>query len=192
MKDIMVDLETADNVPGGALFSCAAVQCDLTTGETGEEIHRNIDLQSCLDAGLTVSGDTIYWWLKQSNEARKSLDTLKKISLNEFCKELNGFVKFIADKQKISPKLFRVWGNGASFDNAFIRYAYRAVGQEFIVPFWNDRDVRTVVGFYPNNLFQDLKINIPRTESHNALHDAKYQVKYVSQIMKDLGVTELY
>ena len=34
MKDIMVDLETMDNVPSAAIVAIGAVQCDLTTGET--------------------------------------------------------------------------------------------------------------------------------------------------------------
>jgi len=191
-KDIMVDLETADNVMTAALFTCAAVQCDLTTGETGKEFHRTINLQSCIDEGLTVNGDTIYWWLKQSSAARKSLDLQNKLALTQFCIDLNKFVQECATELKISPKHFRLWGNGASFDNAIIRQAYRVVGQELVIPFWNDRDVRTVVGFYPNGMFQDLKKSIPRTESHNALHDAQYQIKYVTQILKDLGVTEIY
>lgn len=32
MKDIMVDLETMDNVPTAAIVAIGAVQCDLTTG----------------------------------------------------------------------------------------------------------------------------------------------------------------
>lgn len=191
-KDIMVDLETADNVGSAALFTCAAVQCDLVTGEIGKEFHRAIDLQSCMDSGLTVNAGTIYWWLKQSNEARQAVDMIDKLSLLTFCKQLNHFIEVCAKTEGVSPKLFRVWGNGASFDNAILRHAYRAVNMELTIPFWNDRDVRTVVGFYPPNMFYKLKQDIIRTESHNALHDAKYQIKFTSQILKDLGVTELY
>ena len=188
----MIDLETADNVATAALFTCAAVQCDLTTGETGKEFHRAIDLQSCIEEGLTVNGNTIYWWFKQSDEARKAVDLLDKLTLKMFCRNLNHFIEICAKDLQVSPKLFKLWGNGASFDNAIVRHAYRAINEELVIPFWNDRDIRTVVGFYPKQMFYSLKQEIPRTESHNALHDAKYQIAYTSRIMKDLGVTELY
>ena len=39
MKDIMVDLETFDNVKTSKIVSIGAVQCDLTTGEIGSKIY---------------------------------------------------------------------------------------------------------------------------------------------------------
>ena len=90
-------------------------------------------------------------------------------------------------------------GNGASFDNAILRYAYRQCGKNLGpdsgpgVKFWNDRDMRTIVGFYPRQLQEKWRRTVLRKgDHHNALDDAKHQVRYCSDILKELGVNELY
>ena len=66
MNDIMVDLETMDNVPSAAIVAIGAVQCNLTTGETGSEFYRVVDLEGQDKLGMTINPGTLYWWLQQS------------------------------------------------------------------------------------------------------------------------------
>lgn len=42
---------------------------DPITGETGAAFYQAVDLSSSMSAGGTVNGETIKWWLCQSNEA---------------------------------------------------------------------------------------------------------------------------
>jgi exodeoxyribonuclease VIII len=187
MNDIMVDLETLDNVASSAIVSIGAVQCDLTTGKTGEEYYRVIELQDQLDFGFTVNASTLNWWMKQSLGARSVFNVDGKILPIEMC---NTFSMWLASLG--NPDNFRMWGNGASFDNAILRYFYSKYGQIFPIPFWNDRDMRTIVGFYPQSLQKDWKIKNQRMGTyHNALDDAKYQVKYCTHILQELGVERL-
>jgi len=191
MKDIMVDLETMDNVASAAIVSIGAVQCDLITGELGAEYYRVIDLNQQTEIGMSVNSETIYWWLAQSDLAREALLIRGKISLDAMCVS---FTKWIQSIDPSGDKL-RLWGNGASFDNAILRYAFRCCGYDMrkLIRFWNDRDMRTIVGFYPRQLQEKWRrSNYRAGTAHNALDDAMYQVKYCSAILKDLGVKELY
>lgn len=88
--------------------------------------------------------------------------------------------------QPLRSHTVQLWGNGCSFDNVILRRAYALTDTPFAVPFWNDRDVRTMV-----ELGKSVGINprydIPfEGDMHNALSDARHQVKYVSAIWKRL------
>ena len=188
MNDIMIDLETMDNVGSSAIVSIGAVQCNLITGELGEEYYRVINLKGQLEKGRTIDHQTLYWWLGQSKGARDGILAPGKILLEEMCNSFDLWLYHLK-----SPKTKRLWGNGASFDNAIIRDAFKWCKKEFPIPFWQDRDMRTIVGFYPKQLQESWRWkNVREGTYHNALDDAKYQVKYCSHILQELGVEELY
>jgi exodeoxyribonuclease VIII len=189
MKDIMVDLETMDNVPSAAIVAIGAIECNLATGETGSEYYRVVDLGGQEDLGMTLNAETIYWWLQQGDEAREALCISGKLTLGQMCTSFNNWLMSL----NTPAEKLRLWGNGASFDNAIIRYAYRQTYRDFVIPFWNDRDMRTIVGFYPPQLQAEWRRgNIRQGAHHNALDDSRHQVKYCSDILSELGVTELY
>ena len=191
MNDIMIDLETMDNVGSSAIVAVGAVQCNLITGELGEEYYRVIDLNGQDKFGRTMDPQTIYWWLRQSDGAREALLAPGKILLEEMCTSFKAWAEHLTFP--ISPAHMRVWGNGASFDNAIIRSTFKAVGVEFPIPFWQDRDMRTIVGFFPKSMQEEWRWkNLRKGTHHNAIDDAKYQVKYCSHILQELGVKELY
>ena len=182
----MVDLETMDNVATSAIVSIGAVECDLVTGEIGETFYRVIDLTDQLG---TINADTLYWWMGQSESARKALLVSGKISIVEMCKAFYRWIEYLT----APTDNIRLWGNGASFDNSILRQTFRFYNHEFPTKYWNDRDMRTIVGFYPKSLQEQWqKKNLRSGTHHNALADAQHQVKYCSDILKELGVTELY
>ena len=51
---IMFDLETLDNKNTSSILSIGAVEFNLHTGEIGETLYVRVDLQSCIDEGLTI------------------------------------------------------------------------------------------------------------------------------------------
>ncbi len=186
MKDIMLDLETMDTVASAAIVAIGAVHCDLTTGEIGSTYYRAVELK--YQKG-TIFGETLYWWLDQSDAARQALLVEGKLTVPQLCDNFNKWLKSLGEPLEH----LRLWGNGASFDNATLRYIYRQYEKELPIKFWNDRDMRTVLGFYPRKLQEEWRNNNRRKgDHHNALADAKHQVKYCSDILKDLGVTELF
>jgi len=176
MKDIMLDLETMGTGNNAAIVSIGAVLFDIDTGDIGSEFYMNVDLKSCMEAGLDADGDTICWWMKQSDEARMVLLENTK-SLEDACTAFGNWVRMVGKKAKL-------WGNGVAFDNVILRNAFNKAGVKFPVHFRNDMDVRTLVAYDPE---EKKKQNSEREgTAHNALDDAKHQVKYVSAIHRRL------
>lgn len=157
---VMVDLETADNVPTSAIVSIGAV---IFAGKLPRDtFYVAVDLQSSLTAGLTISADTMEWWGKQSPEARAVFDDPARVTLRE---ALARFASFM-------PKDAKVWGNGASFDNAILATAYRLCGLPLPWEFWDDRCYRTVAAHLPRRVQQGTH--------HNALDDAISQADHLT------------
>lgn len=163
---LMLDLETWGTAPGSALRSIGAVFFDLS-GKTGETFYRNIDKQSCLDAGLKIDKSTVEWWSRQSAAAQRALEDNPR-PLKEV------IVDFHAWAGRNSG--VRVWAHGAAFDPVLWEAAIKAAG--FVSTpwkFWNTRDTRTVYEVFDFDI-RDL----PRDGTyHNALDDALYQVRCV-------------
>lgn len=189
MNDIMIDLETLGRASNTIIVAMGAVQCNLITGEIGDTFYRLADLETQKRKGRTIDIDTFLWWTKQSSDARIALFETNRVTLQKMCVSFWNWLHAIG-----KPELMRLWGNGASFDNAIIRDAtIQMLGKDLPIPFWNDRDMRTIVGFYPRQLQRKWKIeNLREGTYHNALDDAKYQVKYCSHILQELGVERLY
>jgi len=187
MNDFMVDLETLGTGMNSATLEIAVVQCDLITGKLGSQFIRSVDVNASQRDGFDIDGNTFYWWLQQPQFARNTISDGSKIEIAEALKDLNEYWDHLGN-----PKNFRLWGNGPSFDNAMIRHAYLKLDMECAIPFWQDRCVRTVVGFSPKQILQNFKQTNLRPGAHNALADCKYQIKYCSYILQMLGCEELY
>jgi DNA polymerase III epsilon subunit-like protein len=68
---VMVDIETLGLDPGAAILSIGAVRFD--TDGLGATFERNIGLESCQEAGLTIDAGTLEWWLQQDADAQHVL-----------------------------------------------------------------------------------------------------------------------
>jgi hypothetical protein len=170
MKNIMLDLETMGVGSDAAIVSIGAVVFDPENDLLGETFYINVDLSSCLENGLSVTGATINWWLKQSDSAREALFE-NPVSLKD---ALTLFSEYVHKFEK--P---RVWGNGSGFDNEILKNAYKAAKLECPWEYYNDRDLRTLV---------DIGRSIVGKQSyeaigtkHNALDDAINQAKLASK-----------
>ncbi|MCX2867724.1 3'-5' exoribonuclease [Kluyvera cryocrescens] len=181
-RHLMVDLETMGNKSNAPIVSIGAVFFNPNTGNTGAEYYTAVSLESSMLLGGVPDAGTIIWWLKQSPEARSAIamaDTMPLIDALEL------FSDFISENSDAGPDV-QVWGNGASFDNVILRSSYDRANIECPWKFRNDRDVRTMtelgkaIGINP-------RYDIPFDgDMHNALSDARHQVKYVSAIWQKL------
>lgn len=171
----MIDIETMATGSNAAIVSIGAVEFDLNTGHTGRTFYCNINLQSCLDAGLQVDGNTIMWWMKQADEARQSLFQ-QPVPLPEALRDFTTYLTACG-----APSA-QVWGNSARFDLGKLDDAYKAVNLPLPWKFKFERDVRTLVAFAPH-----LKEQEPRAGTHhNALADCFHQISYCSRIWRTL------
>jgi len=158
---VMVDFETLDVGSMPVLLSVGAVVFNPYKEQPFIDFERSIDIQSCIDVGGTISGDTIKWWMRQSQAARDKISspvnvqTVKEmfIGLSAFCKE---------------NKVKKVWGQGANFDPVICDNYYKVLKIKSPWMYYNVRDTRT--------LFDLTGIErTPIAIKHSALEDARGQ-----------------
>lgn len=175
MRNLMIDVETMSKQPDAAIVSIGAVFFEPLTGELGARFYRTINLDSAVAAGGRTDEETIQWWAEQSPAAREAIVR----DAHPINAVLGEFADFVRSNSPVKPF---VWGNGASFDNVIVRGAFERIGEECPWPFWNDRDVRTIVHIGREAGF-DPKRDMPfEGEAHNAIDDTVHQAKYVSAI----------
>lgn len=169
---LMVDLESFGTKSKSAISSIGAVEFDLATGAIGRQFYQTINIQSCMDLGLGLDGQTIYWWLGQSEESRMAL-----LQNNKNIREvLFEFRKFI---QTLGVSELMVWGNGSRFDLGLLHDAYDVCRKESIPwNFRNERDVRTYIMDHLE--IKDLTERIGT--QHHPVDDCLHQISYCSKV----------
>jgi len=167
----MVDIETVGLQRGSAIVEIGAVQF-APGGSIGETFYRSVSLTSSQDAGLTIDADTIEWWLGENPEIAG--DVL--VGGNDLREVLADFATWYLE---IGPD--EVWANSPSFDCEMLEHAGEKVGVPMPWDFYQERDVRTL-----DALDHSVEIEQEGTE-HNALDDALYQARLVSEILESLG-----
>lgn len=172
-KHLMVDLETLGNQSFSSILSIAALEFDLESGETGQEFHVNISLESNMKFGLHPNPDTIMWWLQQNEQARLELVNAKKIPLEHALESFNAFCNHS----------YQIWGNSARFDLGLLQNAYNRLGIAIPWDFRKERCVRTLVSFSP----ETKENHVFKGTVHNALSDCYNQVSYCSTIWNKLN-----
>ena len=197
-RHVMFDVETLGLGPSAAILSIGAVRFDpyglLPDG--GPDAHpdlcfyQNIDPSSCQDAGLTIDGATVGWWLRQDPDAISALAQNQK-SLHETLSRFQHWLMDLGPAQQDSmPGRFPVnsqhwrdsiypWSH-ANFDMPIIQHAAKLVLGRELFAFRNARDIRTV------RALAQLTGEGPvyeKTRPHNALWDAWDQAIFVQECM---------
>jgi hypothetical protein len=171
MRRIMFDTETLGTSSSSVILSIAAVEFD--DKNLGRRFHQRISIDSCLKHGLTVSGNTIEWWMGQSAEARK-IFCIPGLPLDRVLIDLATWLDW--------SQVDEVWANGSDFDGPIIANAYRAIGAGN--PPWayfKLRDYRTIRKMYPKALAKSLE-HAPAVK-HDALEDAIAQALTLQALM---------
>lgn len=177
MNNIMLDLETMGQGPNAAIIAIGAVEFDIISHSLGKEFYAVVDLESSIKCKGVVDGNTVLWWMKQSDEARKAF-LQKGIELPTALFDFSMWLMTASERSKIC-----MWGNGATFDNVILASAYRNCNLELPWMYYGDRCYRTI-----KNLNPDIKMERVGTY-HNALDDAKSQaVHLMAMLNKDLLV----
>lgn len=177
---VMVDIETFGTSPGAAVVAIGAAkfnadQLNRSTppGKTPYEIieetyERSISTTSCEEAGLTLDGDTVEFWLNQDDEAQETIiggDDLEAV--------LSDFSDWFGNADEI-------WANDPTFDCVLLSAAYDAVGVEKPWDYSQRRCYRTIkeLGEKPN-IDQD-------GTKHSAVDDAVYQARVAAELLCQL------
>ena len=167
MNHIMLDLETMGTRPDAAIVAIGAAAFDIEARQIGALFYRTVDLTSAVKCGGVMDPDTVLWWLKQNEAARRELYRDNRV---ELCAALAGFSDWV---RTLDGGEVRVWGNGAAFDNVVLRSAYDRLTLPVPWKFWNDRCYRTIKAQHPD---------VPLTHvgtHHNAVDDAESQARHL-------------
>lgn len=190
--NIMIDLETLGRSADAQIISFAAVEFNKYTGAVGSNLEFWVDPADWGKNGRELDGETIMWWLGQSDEARSGLKCPSNHyydhgSLSTGLERLSEFYR-----HHTNPFAFGdhkgdkcvVWGNGSTFDISILTSSYKAFGMDTPWEFYSVNDVRTVVDFMPE-VKKETKFE---GEKHTPLADCLHQVKYLSETIKCLGI----
>lgn len=173
----MLDLETLGVGSFSVIASIGAVEFNPNGGSISREHYTRINIQSCLNKGLKIDGDTVVWWMDQSDEARKSTFAGERNSLMAALTAFGNFINY--------DRGCKIWGNGSDFDNVILANAFKACDIECPWRWSNNRCFRTL-----KNLVLEKEIILPERQGthHNALDDAIYQAKYLQAITNSLKI----
>lgn len=188
MNHLMLDLETMGTRPGCPVVSIGAVVFDFETFKIQDRFYEVIGLSEETERyELKFEADTVYWWLKQSEEARREItERSQPITL-----VLEHFTKLIQQH-----KVATVWGNAASFDCSILAELYRKVRMSVRWDtFRGERCYKTLYRLVMQDLPESEKILFARRKidgmqtargeegRHNALKDAEFQVEVLRQLL---------
>ena len=167
-KHVMLDLETFGTDDNAVIVAIGAVLFDFENDQVFETWYQVVDARSCVAVGLTMTPETVLWWLKQSDDARSMFAT-QGMDIKTSLKLFDAWIK---EHDPVG-----VWGNGSDFDNVLIKNAYKAVGKPLPWKYYKNRCFRTM-----KDLF---KVEVKRDGiHHNAMHDAVHQMKHLKEINK--------
>ena len=165
----MLDIETLGVRPTSVVLSVAFVK--FTPGKSVSEsgIYRVLDRKKQSVLGRTLDQETLDWWNRQSQEARKVLD-----DKNASCPLIAAadFNKFI----KAFPEPHFVWAKSPAFDVAIMKSLYEMLDMEWPFTFNHELDVRTAMWIGKRKGFT----KVSGVVAHNALADAKAQIQDIS------------
>jgi hypothetical protein len=186
--DISIDVESLSHLPDAAVIAIGAVQFDRTTGKQGATFYREIELNSAIRAGH-VSGQTVSWWMRQSDEARQLFAESRESLRSPLATVLQEFGTFCRSVKGGVP---RPWGNGIATDISWIELAYKNGSVGLTVP-WHyrtPRDMRTIVELAEELAGFDKNVIEHGGVLHNALDDAIYQARVISAAYAALKVPQ--
>jgi hypothetical protein len=171
--NVMLDLETLGKKPGCKILTISA--CTFMELESRRRFHQavRIDTQDL----LRIDPDTIDWWSKQSDVARKAaFDNPNAIVLT---RALGLFSDWLAELGATPV----IWGKGASFDAPVLTAAYAAYGIDIPWDFRKERCFRTL-----QELFKYLECKPPFVGTpHTSQADAEFQANHAENILSHLG-----
>jgi len=176
---VMVDLETLGTKSDAAILALGAIVfvCEGDKPRIVEEFYETVDIESSIKHG-SISGDTLKWWILQTDNAKKEL-AAKGITIKQCMKK---FRCFVGKYNSSNIRDFYIWGNGAAFDNVVIKSCMESL--EIDVPWTHKQDMcfRTIKNLYP-----EMIIKPPADKAHIAIEDTRAQVETLFNILKKLG-----
>lgn len=177
--EVMIDLETMGVRSDAAIVSIGAVMFDprAAPGTLGnpadpdyDHFYMNVELASCIDAGLTVDGATVAFWMMQPDVVRQQLMQSVQFPPEPLEHALSQLHIWFGMNS------LPTWGNGSAFDCVILRNAYLKTGRQPPFKFHHERCYRTTRAMFPQ------VERVASATPHHALHDAIAQAVHLQAI----------
>lgn len=171
----MLDLETMDTKVTSIVLSIAAIAFDPQTGKHLKPVfYKKIDIDS-FPPGFTLSGETLKWWMEQSDEARtEAFCGYDRVNIKE---AMEDFIKWCLNVS--NGKTIKIWSHGATFDIPIVTYILEKY--KLIVPwkYTNARDTRTFYEIYGVNINKigSSPVEDKMLPAHHPLADCARQIE---------------
>jgi len=183
--EYMLDIETMGVNIKAPIAAIGVCKFDRSTGEVTDTFYREVSYKG--QPGRLEDQSTVEFWSKQSDEARSCLNGT--LALEDVLRELAEFIFTTSNSNKIF-----MWGNSGKFDTGNLETAYLECGMK--VPWadsWQGDSCFRVIRRELEEV--GIKARVKREGvHHNALDDAKHQVKVLCKILsklKDLTTTRV-
>ncbi len=147
VQHFSLDIETLGSVGSPVVLSIGLYHMKDEIEEESDPKRlfiANIDIDSCLEVGLTVSGSTLKWWFEQSDEARKALFVPQPRHLKYTIIVLGEWFRSKIQSSTRRKDEIKIWSH-STFDIPVLNNACNAVGLKMPWSFKDTRDLRTIV-----------------------------------------------
>jgi 3'-5' exoribonuclease Rv2179c-like domain len=136
---IMVDLETMGTNTNSIILSIAAIRFVPQTGKHMGKFYRKINIDSYEKDKFTFDGDTLKWWMSQSQEARnEAFCGDDRLPIKKVLEEFITWCRNISGNAIVKP-----WSHGASFDIPIVAFVMKHYKLKEPWGFTDIRDTRT-------------------------------------------------
>lgn len=185
----MLDLETLGVREDSKIFQISAQEFDpLHIGLVGEVYNAFVDVRTQDDR--KAYPETITWWMGQDRNllARLLFGSEKEppMPMKEALQGLSSFCKRARGKF--------VWANSPAFDVSLIRHAGRPFNIDLSIPFYRERDVRTVKSLVTiTDQWIDMemkKAGLSADNKHDARDDVLRQIVTMQIAFQELRIKE--
>ncbi|MCQ2183657.1 MAG: 3'-5' exoribonuclease [Bacteroidales bacterium] len=165
---LMIDIETTGTKPGCKVLSIGA----FGFNEEGQQasFYERINPEQLAQEMFFDEPSTMEWWRKQDESVMLEAFGGEK-GPAEVLSEFKQFFYKNFNPGRGSCK-FTVWSCGIDFDFPILGELFARTGVSPLWKFWQQRDYRTI-----KELFPEVKANEGNVEKHNALEDAKAQMR---------------
>lgn len=185
-RHVMLDIETLGNTTTAPIVQIGVV-C-FQGGKTYQEVgsySTNIYFKSALSYG-DANGDTLEWWLKQSDEARLSITKDSGKPITTLKKALEGLSETMDQWKNGDEFSLEYWAH-ASFDFPIMNHACEKTWVSTPFYYRNCRDLRTIESMYQVVTGKDFEWIDREGVYHNAEDDARHQAKNLHKMLLELN-----
>lgn len=184
---IVIDLETFSLSKNAAIVAIGAAALDHNLKPCGW-FYTTANLQSSLQVGMEVDGNTTAWWMQQPPEVQQYLALTDGPDIGD---ALSDFAKWAsAISISSSTRGTQYWGCGPEFDIVVLENAMKKAAPAdvaFAFPYRNIQSIRTL-RYIDIFLMTDYTATDEEREmfpgpSHVAVYDAIYEADTLTRVM---------